>query len=121
MRTVFKAPPKSHIEELLDTLKWMSVRQRIFYNQIVLMWRIVNDMAPDYLKENLVFAADTHNYNTTSVSDNNLFLGRGHRSSLFQNCAANWNKLPPKLRRIDKLNSFKKLLTTHVLKECPKF
>ena len=121
MRIVLKAPPRSHIEELLDTLKWMSVRQRILYNQMVLMWRIVNDMAPEYLHKNLVYAADTHNYNTSSASDNNLFLGRGHRSSLFQNCAAKWNKLPAKLRRIDKLNSFKKSLTTHVLKESPKF
>jgi len=121
MRIILNAPPRSHIEDLLDTLKWMSVRQRFLYNQMCLMWRIVHGHAPQYLTEHLVLAQDRHEHGTTSAANGNIYIGHGHRFSLFQCGARNWNQLPTPIRQSSTLNGFKRLLTGHLLRNCPKF
>ena len=67
------------------------------------------------------FVNDIHEHKTTSATKDNIYIQRGHCSSLFTDTAATWNSLPIKLRNIENLNTFKPHLIRHVLKNFTRF
>ena len=119
MRVILNAPPRTHIEDMLSKLRWMSVRQRLEYNRLVLMWKIFHGYSPRYLSDKLVLVKDRHR--TTSATRNNIYVPRGHRYSLFTGTATSWNALPADMRNIDNLKTFKSHLIKHLLKNCAMF
>ena len=42
MRTILECHPRTHITDMLDTLKWMSIKQRFYHNNCVFIWKILN-------------------------------------------------------------------------------
>ena len=108
MRCILKAPPRSHIEDMLKTLKWMSIRQRMFYLRMILMWKIVHSSAPDYLSKDLRYSKDEHGYNTSHATSDKLFIPRGHKFSIWVSGADEWNSLPEVTRKLSNLDTFKK-------------
>ena len=66
MRVILKAGPRTHIEDMLSTLHWMSVRQRIHFNKMVLMWRVSHNLAPEYLVSKFKYVRDVHSYCTVA-------------------------------------------------------
>ena len=121
MRVILNAVPRTHIEDLLCKLKWMSVKQCLSFNRMVLLWKMTRGLAPEYLLNKVHFAHQHHSYGTTSSIDEKLYIPHGHKSSLFTDSAAMWNSLPRNLRNNRNIVTFKKQLTTHILKEHSKF
>ena len=121
MRIILRAAPRTHIEDMLNTLNWMSIKQRIFYNTMVLMWRITHDCAPSYLTDKLIYAHDVHTYNTSSARNSFIHSARGHRHSLFVRGSEGWNTLPYYIRNANNMTSFKSQLRKFVFKDIEKF
>ena len=121
MRYILKAPPRSHIEDLLHKLKWMSIRQRMFYLRMILMWRIVHSQVPDYLTNDLKFSRNEHNYETSHATSNKLNIPRGHRLSIFTGGAREWNSLPEDIRQITNIDTFKKHCIRFTITNISKF
>ena len=121
MRYILKAPPRSHIEDLLHKLKWMSIRQRMFYLRMILMWRIVHSRVPDYLTNDLKFSRNEHNYETSHATSNKLNIPRGHRLSIFTGGAREWNSLPEDIRQITNIDTFKKHCIRFTITNISKF
>lgn len=119
MRIILHESPRSHIEDMLAKLKWLSVSQRIDYSRLILMWKIVHGHAPSYLTENLKYS--DHDYNTSSSVSENLFIPHAHKHSLYKHGAKMWNSLPCELRKIPILNSFKKKLCVHIKRHFEQF
>ena len=74
MRVILNAPPRSHIEDLLSELRWMSVRQRLEYSKLVLMWKIFHGHSPPYLCDKPVLVSDIHEHRTTSTTKGNTYI-----------------------------------------------
>ena len=73
---------------LLKELRWLNVRQLIFVDIAILMYRVANNLAPETISDMYQLANNVHNYNTRYASDGNFYLNRlnttkGHRSTIF--------------------------------------
>lgn len=121
MRCILKAPPQSHIEDMLKSLKWMSIKQRMLYLRMVLMWKIVHSQAPDYLTNGLRYSKNEHDYNTSHAMSNKLHIPRGHKLSIYTCGAKEWNSLPEDIRRLTNLQTFKKHCVKYVLTHTTQF
>ena len=114
MRIILECHYRTHIWDMLRTLKWLRVEQRLHYNLCCQMWKIVNDQAPSYLDNINVEARTIHNHNTRAASQSNIYVADGHADSLKVNGIKAWNDLSPRIRNCDTFRNFKTLLLKHI-------
>ena len=72
MRIALGCHPRTHIVDILDTLKWMSIKQRFHYDLIILLWKIMNNRTPPTLGNFFTPVTEIHTYNTRSSSQGNF-------------------------------------------------
>ena len=99
-------------EKLLKELGWPKLKNRRTSHRLVLFYKILNDLIPQYLKQlcNLI----PHNTNNYQLRRNNSFLVPFiHRESFYKSyfpkTIRDWNKLPNDLKQSQSLNIFKSL------------
>ena len=51
LRIILGCHYRTHISEMLTTLKWLNVRQRFTLLKCIMMFNIVNGKTPDYLND----------------------------------------------------------------------
>ena len=88
----------------------------------IMMYKIVNNMVPDYLNSHFVFRSDTLTYNLRD-SDCSLAIPQPRtnycKRSLAYSGAALWNCLPLDIRQLPSLDEFKsKLMNYHFHSRC---
>ena len=119
-RLIVKASRRSHITPILIDLHWLPVEYRIRYKILTLTHKSVHQDSPLYL-QNFV-KRRTINRTLRSNSKRRLeqptynLKSYGLRS--FQVAAATeWNALPENIRITTSLDTFKRLLKTHLFKK----
>ena len=50
VRIILDAPFFTHTQQLLDSLNWLPFRDRISYRKLILVDKILNNEAPNYLR-----------------------------------------------------------------------
>jgi hypothetical protein len=120
-RIIRRLPKFCHITPVLRELHWLSVKFRIDYKILLLTYKGLHEMCPDYLKDLLVIS-NNKIYNLRS-SDSLLLKNPSFKSSStlgdrsFQVAAPIlWNALPGDIRDITNLDSFKRSLKTYLFK-----
>ena len=121
MRCILKLPAHTHIDEMLTRLKWMSIRQRIVFNDLVFMWKILNNKTPSYMRDPISFVRDVHTKTTRNSSNDSIFIPRLHKRSFMYNACTIWNKMDFTTRHTDSFNLFKKSCTKFVFTNVQKF
>jgi hypothetical protein len=58
MRIILRCHCRTHIRTMLDNLEWQSTKQRIYMNTLVSIFKIKNNMAPDYLTSKLIYTRE---------------------------------------------------------------
>ena len=111
-KTIFGLKRKESVSEYMKSLHWLKIPQRIDFKILLLVYKCLNGLAPQYLSE-LV------NYNTISGSRTpSLFSHIPNTlkgSHAFQYSAAYlWNNLSLDIRQSSSLDSFKKCLKTYL-------
>ena len=110
-----------HITPILVKLHWLPVRHRINFKILLITFKDIHGLAPKYLSE-LLTRKNKCNYNLRSTSETLLqqpgiktlrTLGDG---SFTVAAPALWNNLSNLIRSATSINSFKKLLNTHLFK-----
>ena len=103
---------------LFDVLNWLPFRERIVFNESVLMYKVQNNLAPNYLN---VFRSvqNVHSRSTRSVDRNELYIPR-HRTQIFKRSFTYsgvkiWNSLPADVKFCSTLHSFKTKCKSHLL------
>lgn len=61
-------------ELMLKTIHFMSIAQRIKFNVLVMIYKMINELLPIYLCQNLIFTRDVHIRNTRQNNANVLRL-----------------------------------------------
>ena len=117
MRIILECHYRTHICDMLKTLKWLSVEQRLHYNICCQMWKIKNNQAPSYLDHINVETRTVHDYNTRAASQSNIHVTQSHKNSLKANGTRAWNSLSPKIKNCDNFRNFKHQLLKHVRKD----
>ena len=97
-------------EKLLKELGWPKLKNRRTSHRLVLFYKILNDLTPQYLKQlcNLI----PHNTNNYQLRRNNSFLvpfihRKSFSKSYFPKTIRDWNKLPNDVKQSQSLNIFK--------------
>ncbi len=119
-KVVVKKRKFDHISEDMKNMHWLPIEARIKYKLLLLTWKCLNGLAPKYLSELLEYTGDIHekrlHYQETLYPPKTNLVTCGDRA--FQRGAPElWNTLPLSLRKIDKLDTFKKNLKTHLFKQ----
>ena len=111
----------SHITPVLQELHWLPVRFRIHFKILLLTFKALNGLAPDYIRE-LIKIRKHERYSLRSNSGiiilhpvGKMLKSFGDRS--FSVAAPTlWNALPVSLRSISSLSIFKSSLKTYLFK-----
>ena len=118
--TLTRCSPENHITPILKLLHWLPIKIRIDFKILLLAYKCVNSLAPDYLC-NLVIKKK----NPRPLRSEKLELLKVPKTRLktygdrsFQCAAAvEWNKLPLDIRNSTSVTCFKTNLKTHVFKQ----
>src|SRR6218665_1573098 len=122
-RMIGGVPKFGHISEImLDTLRWLPVRQRIHYRLSNIIWRCVLGIAPTYFLELFILTSScTGRQSLRSASSGDFVVPHAripikqHRAFLIV-CPSVWNSLPSEIRSPprDLSSSFYKILKTFI-------
>lgn len=109
LRAILKCSRYTSIRRMLDETQLLSVRQTIFFNSMVVIYKIKNGLFTQHLLNELVYVGDIHNYETrsrenfyvrtvsTTYSQNNLF----HKGLI------EFDKLPSEIKNSQSVKLFK--------------
>lgn len=116
MRLILKCDRLTPRQRMLESLQWMSVRQRIEYNTLVFVFRVTKGMAPQYLTSTVKYGRDIHQYNTRGADDLRLQFCRKActQNSLFYKGFSLFNQLPEEAKIARNINEFKNLCKNFV-------
>ena len=102
----------------LYRLKWLSIPDRMSYFKILHLFKVRNNLAPNYLKVNFRPISEAHSYNTRGGECNY------HVSKDVAKCPSSfsfttiklWNSLPLELKSIKQLPVFKRKLKEYLFR-----
>jgi hypothetical protein len=87
MRTILNCRRTTPRKDMLARLGFMSVKQRVIYNTMTLIYKMEMKLLPDYLCHSLKRVGDLHSYNTRAKKELALpyFRKTATQNSLFYN------------------------------------
>ena len=98
-------------DELLQMVNWVKLDRQRLVNKSIMMYKIVNNIVPEYLSSRFVFR-----YNLRD-SDGTLAIPQPRtnycKRSLSYSGVVLWNSLPLNIRKSLSLNEFKSKLKNH--------
>ena len=116
-RIITQSSKFCHITPILYDLHWLPVQSRIHYKILLLVFKSLNKLAPEYMSNLLQFY--TPGRSLRSVNKEQLVIPNSRLKTFgdnsFQVCAPRlWNQLPIHIRTASSLELFKKLLKTYL-------
>ena len=125
-RIVTRCPYRDHISPVLVSLHWLPVKYRILFKVLLLTYRCISGLAPEYLSSLVVHPKRKHSprpqYRARlQVPESGVksLKSYGDRSFRFS-APTEWNKLPVDIQEAPTLASFKTKLKTHFFMQCLK-
>lgn len=101
---------------MLKALNWMSVTQRINYNVIVFVYKMINKLVPEYLYNKITYANEIHDRNTRNRNEVRLpnIRTENARKCILYNGFKLYNDIPHEIKNVPSLSIFKKRLAMHI-------
>ena len=117
-RIILKADFLTPSKLMFETLGWLSVPKRIFYNKAILTYKALNNLTPAYITNLLTPISNTHSFSLRSQENGALCIPRS-RSALYDRSFSHsasklWNSLPQNIRTNNTLASFKTDLRNYI-------
>ena len=121
-RTILSADIRTPIDDLLSSVNWIRLCDRWSNHMLILIFKCIKDMCPDYLCNQFRFVHNIHDHITRSHTTNTLVVPKcnsnsGKRTFLVR-AASLWNNITPSIRAdLDNLtlSQFKTSVITSVL------
>ena len=106
--------PENRTHILFSRLQWMSIQDRIDYRKATIVYKSLNNLAPQYMCDMFQYAPRAQNTRlcVKACNDKALQVPPGKHKVIFENSFSYssvklWNSLKPELRNCSSLNSFK--------------
>ena len=120
-RLIFKRKKYDHVMPLYKTLHWLPVTKRIQFKVLLITYKSLNNLNPEYLSNalnlrNSLPSLRSHDDQTLLNIANSNSASMGDRSFTVYASKA-WNKLPRCIRESDSVNKFKSSLKTLLFSE----
>ena len=113
-RCVTKRGIYTPVAELLKQCGWLSVRQLVFYHSTIFIYKTLQTSHPKYIHDKL---QNKFSYNTRLAATQGICMGADFKAKLtlteksFMNrSVVSYNVLPLEIRKIPKIDAFKKKL-----------
>ena len=106
-----------HISEGLKSLKWLSVSDKLFLYDSIMVHKCMNGRAPGYLMNKFTSRLELHDRDTRYNKDLNLprcRLKTVQRSFAYRGAKC-WNRLPKDLKEVANSGTFKKRIVNMLL------
>lgn len=121
-RLILRLGRREHITRHLRDLHWLPVKRRIEFKVLVLVYRCLHGLAPQYLAD-LVKLRDS-TVLTRSAGAKHLLVPKTRTAHYGDRAFCRvgpvlWNSLPPNIRTKESLSTFKSALKTHLF-NCPR-
>lgn len=109
MRCILKCNRYTSINYMLETLRWLNVKQRTVMCVLIFIFKIKNNLMPIYLSRKLSMRIDVQPYNLRGNNNFNLQLFRNRKSQnmLFYKGLKIYNELPTHIKSETNLVRFK--------------
>ena len=114
-RIVSHSPPRAGRHEMVDQLGWLTVKQSVFYHTLLTVYKIRKSQEPEFLASIL---GRENCYGKIIVPNSNLTL---FRKSFVYRGVCDWNSLPPGLRQLELISTFKRELKIWIKREISRF
>ena len=60
------------VSEALKSLQWLNVKEKLLFNDLVMVYRCMNNLTPDYLRKGFQHRSEIHQRDTRQKSDLSL-------------------------------------------------
>ena len=100
---------------MFDESGYMSIKQEIFYHTVLNIYKIKTTKQPEYLYERL---SQENIFGNIILDKTNLTLAR---NGFIYRGSKNWNSIPPDIRKLKKLKTFKTEAKKWILENVPRF
>ena len=119
-RIITRTPSFNHITPILQHLHWLPTSHRIIFKILIHAFKSIHNLAPPYLTDLLHIHVPSRSLR--SASSITLTVPPARLSTMgaraFSRSAPHlWNSLPPDIRNIDSIDTFKSRLKTHLFKQ----
>jgi len=117
MRVILQCDRYIKVEDMLEALQFMSVRQRLRYNICIFIYKILNDVLPTQLKDRLQIVGNECTKETRQADNIELQFRKtkSAQKSLFYEEVKIYNALPAEIKNCNRLDLLKRRLKAHVL------
>ena len=115
-RIITRTKKSEHITPVLRQLHWLPIKERIEYKILLIVYKVINGLAPDYLNELITIYKPTRCLRSSS----SLLLNIPHARSKFAERAFSvsaprlWNTLSERTRSSGTVGGFKSNLKTEL-------
>ena len=119
-RLVLRVPRHEHITPALEELHWLPVRQRINYKILLMTYKALNGMAPEFISDLIQLYVPTRSLRSSSGSHLEVpcSVTKFYGERAYASAAAHlWNTLPNNICQAPSLTIFKSLLKTHLFRQ----
>ena len=110
-RIILDKDYKTPSTELFTYLNWTTFPERVLYQKAIVMYKIVNNICPDYLKIHIAYTSEFNSRDTRSSTSVQFYIPKPNcellRRSFMYSGAAIWNSLPCDVKAAISTNSFK--------------
>ena len=106
LRFILNCSFDTHVVTMFKKLKLLNVRQLCIYNLVILMFKIENNIVPNYLT--MPETKYRSRYNLRSYAHNNLYHTNKHVKSLYVTGRSYWNRLPVYIKTCNNITVFKR-------------
>lgn len=119
-RFCFNIPPRAHVTPFLNSGNLMKMTARRQLHLATLLFDVIVSKQPEYLYSKLSWSKNYHKVNTRASSY--MLITQRHRTTAFRGSfkfAATrcWNDLPPPLRKIKTVKTFKLKFKDYLLRK----
>ena len=102
-------------ERLYSELGWESLSARRWSRRLVLFYRFINKLTPDYTREPIPpLHPNSYCFRNPSVVGQIMARTEKFKSSFYPDYLCEWNKLDPEIRQAPSVSVFKKKLISQI-------
>ena len=117
MRVILQCKRNTKVEHMLQTLQYMSVRQRLHYNVCIFVFKILKGQAPEELRDRIEIVGDECERETRQKGNIVLQSRKTYRAqkSIFYNGVKMYNALPIEVKQCERIEIFKRRLKNYIV------
>lgn len=109
MRFILFRRRDTPILSMLSDLNWLSVKQRIILNTMILIYKMKNGLVPGYLSANIILVEDVHQRTTRGNENFRLpkYTKASTQNNVFYNGLRTYNLLPSEVKSSNSVEIFR--------------